>query len=86
MLPTVTLYYAELSPLFLRKQAVWSIGYILSERSGKSYETVLVVGIFELLAVIDLCLDLEWKSEHSGHSSSGLNLNYRILIDVFFSF
>lgn len=70
VLPSMALDYAELSPLFFWKKTVRTVWDVFSNGARKSDEAVLKVSIFEFLAVIDLCLDLERESEDSRHSSS----------------
>ncbi len=56
--PAMALDYAELSPFFLWKKTVESVGDIAGKCSRQSDEAILVEGVFELLAVVDLRLEL----------------------------
>ena len=67
MLPSVTLNYAKISPLFFRQQTVLSIWDIFGKSARQCDIAILIVSIFEFLTVIDLCLYLERKAEHGTH-------------------
>ena len=66
VLPAMALDDAELAPLLFGEETVCAVGDVAGDGAGERDEAVLIVGVLELLGVVDLGLELE-----RGHAQDG---------------